>query len=253
MIPLHISYKGRREVAWQSCDTATDPDARGLGYFSQCIKALADSLEPQKIFFGFPNGNSIKGFKKLGWSEKAQIPTLCGLQPALINFGSGIRQVTSFESECDGFLNEYSSAGGTVVEKSTAYLNWRYTKSPKPLYSMFVINSGKSIDGVLVLRKVSTGSLSFTLIMEILALKKIARHKLLHFASNWGLRNLAWPVGVLQTDFSPAEGLFSGYIQVPHRFLPKRHVLMGMLAGANQTSDIFNAPWRVQTGDWDGF
>jgi hypothetical protein len=147
MIPLHVTFNGERQIAWQSCDTATDPEARGRGYFSLCIEALADSLKPGEIFFGFPNKNSFKGFSKLGWTENEVVSASCCLTPMLLNFSRKIHQVHNFDSTHSNFLESYSKERGPCLEKSVDYLNWRYCLHPKPLYSLFVYSSKNGVEG----------------------------------------------------------------------------------------------------------
>lgn len=69
VLPCYFSLQGRVFVAAQSGDTMTHPDHRRAGLFVKLAEktyALARENDIELVF-GFPNQNSLPGFRKLRW------------------------------------------------------------------------------------------------------------------------------------------------------------------------------------------
>ena len=70
VFPIVISYLGKDYIAAQSGDTMTDPNHQKKGLFIKLAKQTYSLAKENnvKLIFGFPNENSLPGFKnKLDW------------------------------------------------------------------------------------------------------------------------------------------------------------------------------------------
>ena len=66
VIPCFMRIKGKVILAAQSADTMTHPQYRKQGLFAQLAKLTYELCEKEgiRLFFGFPNQNSLPGFIK---------------------------------------------------------------------------------------------------------------------------------------------------------------------------------------------
>jgi hypothetical protein len=250
MYAVDIVWKGRRVRGWVSSDTATDPDARGPGYFLACLKALNKQLGPDEIFFGFPNKNSIKGFQSVGWTEQQVMPAWMRVVPR--GRVPGFEAIDSLGSDFDALFSEYVQGRPPMIERTAAYMNWRYFKHPVAKYAAFALRKSGRLQGVIVLRKVKSLGWNMALVMDFIALDAKTEAQLLRFAAGWAREQGLWPAVAFSSAVTPFLGLRTGYLLVPSRFLPKRQALLGRGTG-KESSEIFGRPWQLQLGDWDGF
>lgn len=63
--------------AVRAVDTATDPDHQGRGIFTLLTQRALEELplEGVKLVFNTPNGKSLPGYLKMGWTELGRLPT----------------------------------------------------------------------------------------------------------------------------------------------------------------------------------
>lgn len=146
----------------QSLDTITDIDYRGKGLF---IKLAKDVYEKAKdngvaLVYGFPNGNSIHGFKtKLNWEVLDPVPFL--IRPLKssyftnrisylkylpnINLSfSNYRKSKQFSIVADSYFpedvnliwNSFSKNIKVAVQRDKRYLDWRYVTKPLEDYKI---------------------------------------------------------------------------------------------------------------------
>jgi hypothetical protein len=254
MFPLILKNGEEKIRIWQSCDTATAPEARGKGLFIQCLKALRNELQRDEIFFGFPNHNSAPGFVKFGWKDRGTLLTSVRFIPAWVGSSqSSIKQVLRFDSSQDEFAERWSKLGGPAIYRDAAYMNWRYFQHPDVRYFCFrsVGRDGVQL-GHLVLREIFVKNRRALIIMENLALDSKTEAAQRKFAivkaSEMGIRYVL----MMNNRISALSALSSMYIPIPERFLPKRQVLMGA-GNSDRASQAFDMDWRVEIGDWDGF
>jgi hypothetical protein len=254
MFPLHLRYKDKTILAWQSCDTATLPEVRGRGYYSACLNALKKELQPDQLFFGFPNSNSIRGFGKLGCEEKAVISTWVNPFPSLRGSHrfAQIYEVESFDDRQDQCSEQLIASGGPIFDRCSSYLNWRYHQHPIFRYKSFVYREDGVQRGFMVLRKAEVGNMTLVLVMEIWGLSHAIEHRLLKTAKAWAKQQKITRLLMMSNSLSLVSGIHSGYFPVPSLLLPKRQVLMGFATGG-YAEEIMQMKWRVNLGDWDGF
>lgn len=252
MFPAVVADGVDRAIAWQSCDTATHPSARGRGLFSRCIEALRASLRDENVFFGFPNASSIGGFRKLGWEVRADVDTY--VRPVM--FGTmrphpGIRPTR--EGDDVGTLAAHvCAATGPTIMRDEAYLQWRYARHPVHRYESFVADDGAGPHGLLVVRTADVGGRRVAAVMEALAPEERTVVRLLRYARTWARERGARAAVCLATTLSAGAALRAGFVRVPRRLLPKRQVLMGAACG-QAAERIWSRRWNVQLGDWDAF
>jgi GNAT superfamily N-acetyltransferase len=250
MFPLEVvGPGGERRRAWQSCDTATAPEARGQGHFMRCLGALVDDLEDGDWFFGFPNANSTRGFEKLGWVERGVVDTWARPVPPL-----GLSRPTLAVEDLDA-LPDAALEGvrlptkGWSVHRSPAYLRWRYRHLDAEVRTL---SEGGRAVGLGVHRVVPLMGRTLAVILELWGATAAHERRVLEglvaAARGAGAR------GLVLLDSGRWIGRTPGLLPVPPSLLPKRQVLMGAGKRAGRMDgDAFPEAWRVQTGDWDGF
>jgi hypothetical protein len=256
MFPLILRQGSRRLFAWQSCDTATLPSARGRGYFSLCLETLKRALSPGQIFFGFPNRNSRHGFRGLGCLERAQVTTWITPTWTLLRGSVGrLRSVERFDSGQDAFAERIAQEWDDVhIERSAAYLNWRYVDHPVVPYGRFTHVDERGQMGLIVLRTARVLGREVGLVMDLWGHQAGVERRLLRAARRWGGERDASLVVLLDSGLRGLDAVLSAVSPVPRRLLPKDQVLMGFVHRAAPEAGTALPPlWRVQTGDWDAF
>ena len=253
MFPVAVACGETNIIAWQSCDTATHPRGRGKGYFKACLQALKAELPENSIFLGFPNKNSMHGFSKLGWTNRADLNAWIR-----VSFGFGfrrfpaVREINQFGDREEVFFHDLISDHHAMFRRDADYMVWRYRKHPLHKYHIFGWYEGGQLLGVAVLRKAKVSGREITIVMEIFAQDRHVERGLLGYAANYSRENGLLYTASINNTQSLAAGLFSGYLPVPGKMLPRRPVLMGAPNGAAAEA-LWGKPWTVQIGDWDGF
>lgn len=149
--PVNMIIDGTQVLTAHSLTTMTHPDFGGRGIFKKLSLALYDDLENKfgcKAVWGFPNNNSHFGFvNSLGWSDISVIHTLGLNMDKVVKSGLNLNITTfnSFTSEQADFINSRLKKHFKVfVERSEAYLNWRFYEKPAVVYKKFeVLYEGK--------------------------------------------------------------------------------------------------------------
>jgi hypothetical protein len=245
MFALTVVTGSKRERAWQSCDTGTTPAARGKGYFKANIGALRDSIASGERFFGYPNAHSRRGCEGIGWSLTSEIPVR--MRPVWRDprVGPEIATVREFGPSQDAFAKSLASREPTMIERSAAYLNWRYVRNPLFDYECFQCTHDGAVTGLLVTNNATVGKRKVLVVMEMLAVDERATKPMLaaavHAAKSGGSSMLV-AIGNRKIPTT---------IRVPNLLLPKSQVLMGQRVGPPHAP--MNEPWLVQAGDWDVF
>lgn len=253
MFPLHIRYGDFSIRGWQSCDTATLPSSRGKGYYVRCLRALEKEVRPNEIFFGFPNRNSLPGFAKAGCQERGVITTWVNPFPCKGKWVSvNITQVMRFDYRQDLLAEQFTQLGGPMLDRGSAYMNWRYHDHPIYKYTSFVYQKDGNWQGFAVARRVEAMGREAALIMELWGLFPEVLRSLLGHMVGWAKGQSLKMVAILDNSLAPGNALRAGFFPIPSRFLPKRLVLMGYAKGG-EAETIMKKKWRVQAGDWDTF
>ena len=252
MYPLRIIGGGDSVIGWQSCDTATLPEARGQGLFMKCLRALQEQLSDESIFFGFPNLNSVRGFDKLGWQSREELLGFTRFFPG--------RRLNAFPNICvsdstlpgyDDLATRVASDNRPMIERSADYLRWRFFQHPLYQYEVFALAGEQGIDGYVAVREVTFDRRKMGLIMDLLSVDAKARSNLLRFAAAWSRSKRLGFTLLFTNGLSRSSALRSAFIQIPARLMPKRQILMGAAKGSAAAS-LWCKSWYMQIGDWDG-
>jgi hypothetical protein len=250
MYAVDVVWDDRRIRGWVSSDTATDPDARGPGYFLACLRALEKSLGPDELFFGFPNRNSLRGFQNVGWREQQVMPAWVRVVPGW-SVGD-LEPLPSFGDEYDAFAAAFMRGRPPMIERTGAYMSWRYSRHPMVQYTVLACRRDGRLAGVVVLREAKSFGRHLALVMECLGLDRGIEARLLRGAAGWARERRVWPIFTFSTVLTPTLGLRAGFLPVPVRLLPKRQALLGRGTGP-MSSELFARRWELQLGDWDSF
>jgi hypothetical protein len=154
---VNFQINGESMIGCQSLDTITDIDYRGKGLFIKLAKDVYQKAATADVVlvYGFPNGNSIHGFKtKLGWEVLDPVPFL--IKPLRsqyftkripflkylpnINLGFPFFSKTSkkykliedfsFPDGTNELWKSFSKNISISVQRNKSYLEWRYLKKP---------------------------------------------------------------------------------------------------------------------------
>jgi hypothetical protein len=141
---------GRVYSAVRAVDTATHPDWRGKGVFSALTRGALPDLAGEGVDFVFntPNGQSMPGYLKMGWSTVGKVPVVArlGSVRALSRLPQA-RTAANLWSEPvdagesagetfvdDGGLEELLACAGQpgqlTTDRSPAFYRWRYAFGP---------------------------------------------------------------------------------------------------------------------------
>lgn len=254
MYPQDIIVGNNRTRGWQLCDIATHPRGRAKGYFLRCAQALEAELGPEELFFCYPNHNSRPGLEKLGWTNHTELRTwarvLPGRKTTSFKF---IESIENFNEAQDIFFTELAQAGGPMLYRSSAYMNWRYNQHPFHQYQSFVWYEAGHILGLIVLRRTKFLGKELALIMESHALTGQVERGLLAFAAAWAYDQGAKYTITLNNTTQTINGIRSAYVPVPKWALPKRVLLMTAPSNSQRSKATYGIPWRVHLGDGDAF
>jgi GNAT superfamily N-acetyltransferase len=178
---------GECEVeAVRAVDTATDPEWRRRGLFSELTRRLAESVREQGAAFVFntPNRVSRRGYLRLGWSRVARVPVRVrgrplaalarrlapGTAPAAP--GACFPPVAELlvRPELPGLLAaaESHAEARYRTPRTVPYLAWRYGAAPALDYSAcWSFRAGRG--AALVFRRRARGGIDQLLVSEVLA------------------------------------------------------------------------------------
>lgn len=191
VIPEKIKLDSETVTVAQAVDAATHPEYRGLGIFKTLVKEVCSEAGNRYGFlFGFPN-EIYKGYQRLGWksfpiveflnflnsdrplksfftnnllvwSGKMALKVFRGaryLSPSLFlkKYRGGaveIQEVERFPDEMDNFWKLARLGYETIIERTAAFLNWRFSRyfGDYRIYIARSVEKGNVV-GYIVLRK----------------------------------------------------------------------------------------------------
>lgn len=254
ILPFQLAYGDKTVIGWQSCDSATLPQARGKSHHTRCLISLKEELKDNEVCFGFPNKNSIHNFRKLGFKNETIVTTWINVFHGLFRKANldQIEEIHSFGHEQDVLSAKLVPLGGPMVVRDSSYLNWRYHQHPAFQYVSFGHRENGKQKGFIVLRLARLYRVCFVLIMELWGLNTKVEHILLERGKAWALERRTRGLAMMNSTFPIRTGLRSGFVPVPSIVLPKKQVLV-QFANESFAQDITRLSWRVQCGDWDAF
>jgi Acetyltransferase (GNAT) domain len=156
VFPVSFKIEDKTYIATQSLDTITDVNYRGKGLFIKLAKEVYNKAKEDGavLVYGFPNGNSIHGFKtKLGWEVLDPVPFL--IKPLKSSYFTNkisflkilpninlsfsrflksdkyiIKENFSFPETVDSLWFSFSKDIKVAVQRDKKYLDWRYIQKP---------------------------------------------------------------------------------------------------------------------------
>jgi GNAT superfamily N-acetyltransferase len=177
---------GGREVrAVRAVDTATHPDYRGLGIFSQLTTAAIEELSSEAEFvFNTPNSKSKPGYLKMGWRVAGDLPVAVkvrrpmrfargfrGMRNTVADDGLGpvanaprLAEMSVSDAELEALLDARRVDDRLTTAHSAASLRWRYSESPHLDYRVV-----GDANGLVIFRVRARGSLWEATVAEVLA------------------------------------------------------------------------------------
>jgi hypothetical protein len=235
MFPSAFATGTATTTAWQLCEGATLRRARGRGCFTACLKALAATVPPDQVLFGFPNPNSRPGLVASGFRAMQTVPMF--VRP--LTAASGPSRATEVG---DSFEYLPIAAAPSIV-RDAAYLTWRYRGNPSVTYAML----GDSV-GYAIVRRASVRGRDAVLLMEFHARSRPAARRLLRRVSRWGIEHRVRLAVLVSNCLTGWRALAHGFVGVPQSCNPRPLVLMAWPGAAMPAGD-----WHIQLGDWDAF
>ncbi|MGX9985372.1 GNAT family N-acetyltransferase [Soonwooa purpurea] len=161
IFPVKFKINESIVLASQSLDTITDIDYRGKGLFIRLAMSVYEKAKNKdiKLVYGFPNGNSIHGFKKkLDWQVLDPVPFL--IKPLKTKYFSTkikaiswfpnvnigfkktisnnviIKEENTFSDEVNIIWKKFSQSLKIGINRDKEYLNWRYIQKPNEDYKI---------------------------------------------------------------------------------------------------------------------
>ena len=210
VIPQKMKVGPETVTMAQLVDGATHPRYQGLGVFKALIRKLFSDVKGRYRFvFGFPNEKIFRNFQGPGWASsqvvefyrflnhesslgsyftndlmtwagKEGLKALQSVEKLSSRLGSRkregcpveIQRVERFPEEMDDFWKTVRPEFETVLERSAAFLNWRFSRhfGRYRIYLARSVEDG-TVTGYMVLRKTETEKIKNVLnIVDILAL-----------------------------------------------------------------------------------
>ena len=249
-LPVKAVVAGKETIVCQSLDTMTDENHRGKGLFVTAAKERYSLSKSEGVGFvyGFPNGNSVHGFRKhLEWKLLDPVPFI--FKP--IRTGYFLRKVlgdkigsffdvrvsikskiklsgrhklvktTVFDGKYDQLWSVFSQKFSVSVLRDSSYLNWRFIDKPNEDYKIYSLFEGDILRGFIVycIKVKHGGNVGY--VMELITDLSCVNHQqtLLDYATN-DLIDLGCDV-ILAWCF-PFSPSFDAYSKANFFSLPKK-------------------------------
>ena len=140
--PVELIVNNEVVLTALSMTTMTHPDYAGRGIFKMLAEELYNDQSKKndlKAVWGFPNSNSHYAFiKNLNWIDLEQIPTLSIDITKIKNTDcSDIFVVIEINQNHIDSRSKLNADNKIKVNKSVAYLTWRYINNPINKYDIF--------------------------------------------------------------------------------------------------------------------
>jgi GNAT superfamily N-acetyltransferase len=290
--PIRIWVSGKPVIMALSLDTMTDPDYSGKGIFKKAAWSLYQQLVEQNIsfVFGFPNVNSIHGFKqKLDWKIITVPPVyLCPItflppfQKTMLNLSKNlcfqthklilkkrlikaeknqlgliIRKDVAFDSWADELWHKCCNQHDVWAVRDTTYLRWRYNERPETSYEYYTAwHEGKIAGYVVTIDKIRyEGPVTFVLdIMADFRIKGIADALIAAVLRSSYEKRIALVSAIIMPGSTYKMTFLKNYfIPLPRMLFPQK-IYFGMKALAENPfmSDVLKRKsWHLCWGDTD--
>jgi hypothetical protein len=285
VMPVFVKIGANTELAAQSLDTITHLEHRGKGLFIDTAKKVYDDCASlgYSFVYGFPNGNSVHGFKKkLNWTMLGPIPfifkplrsgyfisKLLGNRigsildfPISLNFinrnfhAGDISEVDFFNSDYTSLWNVFSDSINVSVVRDASYLQWRYLDKPNENYKILKLEEGGILKGFIVycIKEKHGGKVGYIMDLIYLDDKHFVGAALLKKALGEFKISKVDVVLSWCFDFSLNYGAFKklGFLNLPEVLKPiELHFGCAVFGGAGAGLPLDRKSWFISYADSD--
>lgn len=245
---MRVKLKGRAGSlpAYHAIDTVVAPVARGKGVFAHLGHTTCEAARENgaKVVYGFPNAAAAKGwFKHNNWVNHGRAPFMilplrAGLFaqklfkrrlidipiPHMPTSLRAVTTVTRFDSSFDALWEAFSKNIGCAVDRTSAYLNWRFNRFPGSPYTTVAVKEGDKVLAFVTSRTAMKHDGHLGYIMEAMALP--GREATLVQLLRWVRRDLAQRgVDAIMAKCFPHSPNYkafrrAGFWSIPDRIVP---------------------------------
>lgn len=283
VFPIKFKISETTYLATQSLDTITDINYRGKGLFIKLAKDVYQKAKDDAaaLVYGFPNGNSIHGFKtKLGWEVLDPVPFL--IKPLKTSYFTNkvamlkwlpninlsvsgysiskkisISEANSFPETVNNLWEVFSKNISVALHRDKQYLDWRYINKPFEDYKIaHCYDQNNNHLGYIVYTTKGKHGGKIAYIMELiynLDNPQVGK-KLLQFAINTIKKEKADCILAWNFDHSPSNKVYkkSFFIKMPEKFRPIELHFGACIFNENLKETIKNRKnWYLSYSDSD--
>jgi len=154
-------YYGKKVTGSLAFDLATHPDYRYQGMFTKLGFHSLEEAGKRNIAFtlGYPwvNGIAIPGHKKVGWTLLGELK-IYELKNLNVNGFKQvndftIKEVNQFDGRYDSLALQHKDDASIMLNRTSAYLNWRYLyKKGYKYYCFEIVDTKNSLVGFFILK-----------------------------------------------------------------------------------------------------
>lgn len=194
-------YYGKKIMGSLAFDLATHPDYRYQGMFTKLGFHSLEEAGKQNIAFtlGYPwvKGIAIPGHKKVGWTllGELKIYELNDLNAyELVEIDDfTIKEINQFDKKYDTLALEHKNDAFIMLNRTGAYLNWRYLHKKGYEYSCFeILNMKRNLVGFFILKIYKDEQSKILHVIDfILPKNKAAYQKVLNYTIKFALEQKA--------------------------------------------------------------
>ena len=287
-LPVIFRINNSLLPALQSIDTLTDIDHRGKGLFIKLASQLYNDAAANNfaLIYGFPNDNSAPGFfNKLQWQSFGEVPFLIKpLNPLYffkklikrkkhtdfsstnyifnaqetypVNDKTEIKAIDIFDTIYDRLWLRVAENIQVCVERSAAYMNWRYVDKPGEHYYRYGLYIDNKLTGIIVfsIKNKHDGLIGYVMEFIFEPTNVAAGKRLLKFATKLFKQNntdvvLAWS---LPGTFNHSCYKNSGYYKLPEKLRPQK-LFLGAKVFRPENAGLINniKNWYISYSDSD--
>ncbi|MFF7458806.1 GNAT family N-acetyltransferase [Kitasatospora sp. NPDC008115] len=263
-------------------DTATHPDFQGRGIFRRLTLDLLDEVADETaLVFNTPNGNSLPGYRRMGWQELGRVPiSVRAVRPAA--FARGVRAALArrpagparpagdacrLPTAAD-WLAAHTDAGGhgplaellreraaadaadhrLAVHRTPEFLRWRYGDAPGLDYRVLTVHRGDELTGLALGRPRRRGPLAEFTLADVIVRpgdRGSAARLLRAAARESGCDHVA-------THLSPGTEAADAALRTGYLPAPRTGMTLAARTPAGPTP-LTPADWRFSLGDLEVF
>ena len=261
-IPHQVYVGGKTGLGWRIQDVITRPEYRGQGIYHHLSGVATKALSAPEFLFSFTfpkeGSTSHNGFIRSGWSNLFQVPLhiLADVRPLKRQtVPAAVSSIGSFDSSVDSVWSSHVSRFRFALDRSSSYLNWRYSANPKGKYASFKL----TLDGdVLILILKHYDREDGTRWAHLCDWFQLQGHSALTEAAVKHWINFALDLGCqTMSCWSPEGGMLAQILERYH-FVRNHAQSWRLVAKSNLDSTMekqmgSEAQWHLSMGDSDVF